>query len=362
MRIELKGLYWTYAVLADGTKKFYYYAWKNGPRLAGEYGSPEFVASFNAAVVSKVAAPEGRLLAALQGYQKSTDFTGLSARTQRDYIKHITKIEQKFGDMPLKATERAETRGIFMDWRDELAKASVRQAEYTWTVLALVLAWAKNRGRIRVNPCEKGGRIYHGTRIDHVWTADDIDTFLKGAPSHLALAFMLALWTGQREGDLLRLTWFAYDGTNIRLKPSKSRRRGGRPVSLKIKVGAPLKAVLDAASKVKRGSFILTNSDGDPWTEDGFRSSFFKRRDKLGIVGVTFNDLRGTAVTRLAIAGCEVPEIGSITGHSLKDVHAILDAHYLHRDPRLAEQAISKLEARFAQGEETALSAIDVSK
>jgi hypothetical protein len=106
----------------------------------------------------------------------------------------------------------------------------------------------------------------------------------------------------------------------------------------------------------------LLNSDGEPWTEDGFRSSFFKARDRLGIVGVTFNDLRGTAVTRLAIAGCEVPEIASITGHSLKDVHAILDAHYLHRDPKLAEQAISKLETRFAQGEELALSGVEVSK
>ena len=42
-----------------------------------------------------------------------------------------------------------------------------------------------------------------------------------------------------------------------------------------------------------------------------------------------FHDLRGTAVTRLALAGCTVPEIAAITGHSLKDVEAILDAHYL---------------------------------
>ena len=61
---------------------------------------------------------------------------------------------------------------------------------------------------------------------------------------------------------------------------------------------------------------------------------------RAGIVGVTFNDLRGTAVTRLAIAGCTEPEIATITGHSLRDVRSILDAHYLHRDPALAESAI----------------------
>jgi hypothetical protein len=39
-------------------------------------------------------------------------------------------------------------------------------------------------------------------------------------------------------------------------------------------------------------------------------------------------------------------EIATITGHSLKDVRSILDAHYLHRDPALAESAIRKLEKR----------------
>ena len=65
-----------------------------------------------------------------------------------------------------------------------------------------------------------------------------------------------------------------------------------------------------------------------------------------GINGVTFNDLRGTAVTRLALAGCTEAQVASITGHSLRDVRSILDSHYLHRDPAMAEAAIQKLEAR----------------
>lgn len=60
--------------------------------------------------------------------------------------------------------------------------------------------------------------------------------------------------------------------------------------------------------------------------------------------GVTFNDLRGTAVTRLALAGCSTPEIAAITGHSLRSVETILDRRYLHRDQGLAESAIAKLE------------------
>jgi integrase len=116
--------------------------------------------------------------------------------------------------------------------------------------------------------------------------------------------------------------------------------KGGRQVI--IPVGTPLKGALDAV--VKRSTIILTTSDGKPWTPDGFRVSWRKACKRAGIVGVTFHDLRGTAVTRLAICGCTEAEIATITGHSLRSVRAILDTHYLHRDQALAESAIKKLE------------------
>ena len=150
------------------------------------------------------------------------------------------------------------------------------------------------------------------------------------------MPLLLALWTGQRQGDLLRLPWSAYDGTHIRLRQGKT---GARVV---IKVGAPLKAALDATPK--RSTIILTNSEGKPWTSDGFRASWGKACKAAGVAGVTFNDLRGTAVTRLALVGATEPEIATITGHSLRGVRAILDTHYLSRDPELGDSAISKLE------------------
>src|SRR5262249_35563126 len=57
------------------------------------------------------------------------------------------------------------------------------------------------------------------------------------------------------------------------------------------------------------------------------------------LVGLTFHDLRGTAVTRLAIAGATEAEIATITGHSLRSVRAILDTHYLARDPARDREA-----------------------
>ncbi len=62
------------------------------------------------------------------------------------------------------------------------------------------------------------------------------------------------------------------------------------------------------------------------------------------ITGLTFHDLRDTAVARLALAGATVPEIATIIGQSLKYVETILDRHYFSRERALGESAIAKLE------------------
>ena len=338
MRVRLKGLNCRRKQLADGTVKTYYWAWKGGPALPGKPGDPEFMAAYNEAVARRVTPPQAELQSVLLGYQASAEFERLSDRSRRDYARYIKMIETKFGDFPLRALSDRRTRGVFMQWRDELATRSLRGADYAWTVLARILSWALNRRLILENPCEKGGRLYRGTRVDKIWTDDDEAAFLKSAPAHLHLPLLLALWTGQRQGDLLRLPWSAYDGARIRLRQSKT---GAR---ISIPVGAPLKAALNKATK--RSTIMLTSTDDKPWTSDGFRSSWRKACAKVGIVGVTFHDLRGTAVTRLALAGCTHAEIRTLTGHSLRDTAAILEAHYLSRDPTHADNAIKKLELR----------------
>ncbi len=60
-----------------------------------------------------------------------------------------------------------------------------------------------------------------------------------------------------------------------------------------------------------------------------------------------FRGLRGTAVTRLVVSGCTVPETAAITGHSIRDVEAIIEAHDLGEQAELAEQAIVTLDATY---------------
>jgi integrase len=339
MRIRLKGINSVTKRLADGTLKTFWYAWKGGPPLRGEPGSPEFVHSYNEAVARKVVPPRGTLLSVMQAYQASGEFQGLADVTRRNYAWHIRRIEKEFHDFPLAALTDRRTRGEFMTWRDRVAASSgLRLADLSWTILARMLSWGLDRGLVLANPCTRGGRLHRATRRDNIWRAEDEAAFLAAAAPHLHLPLVLALWTGQRQGDLLRLPWSAYDGKHIRLRQSKT---GARVL---IPVGAPLKAALDASAK--RSTLILTNHMGQPWTSGGFQASWRRATKRAGIVGLTFNDLRGTAVTRLAIAECSEPEIATITGHSLRDVRSILDLHYLARDSALAESAIAKLERR----------------
>src|SRR5512132_4076071 len=102
MRVRLKGINSYKAKLADGTTQTYWYAWKGGPRLQREPGTPEFIASYNEAVALRMKPPSGSLFALLQAYQAREDFRQLAPRTQDDYKRISQKeIEPAFADFPL---------------------------------------------------------------------------------------------------------------------------------------------------------------------------------------------------------------------------------------------------------------------
>jgi len=79
------------------------------------------------------------------------------------------------------------------------------------------------------------------------------------------LPTLLAINTGQQQGDLPRLPWSAYDGKVIKVRQCKT----GAFVS--VPVSRDLKVWLDAAPRLK--PVIVVNSDEKPWSESGFQSA-----------------------------------------------------------------------------------------
>ena len=355
MKVELKGIHRVRMKLASGATQTYFYAWRGGPRLNDADGrpltdpdAPEFRAAFDAMKKPKVPQPrEMTVHDLIVRYKASTDFPK-SVSSVRNYGMALAKIEAAFGDMEIAFLELPETRGDMLVWRDGMAKTP-RTADYSWMVLSRLFKLSKDRGLIRTNPCERGGRLYESDRVEKIWSEDELARLFAVCSGEIYDAVILALWTGQRQGDLLKLTWSAYDGSHVRLRQGKSRKHGRAGRSVTIPAGPTLQGALAAIPRVGTTQ-ILNSSDKKPWTSDGFRTSFFRAVEKAGVADRTFHDLRGTAVTRLALADCTAEQIATITGHSLKEVHAILDRHYLSRDVRLAEMAISKLE-RAREGE-----------
>ena len=339
MRVKLKGIASATKILASGEKVTYHYAWRGGPRLDGEPGSPEFMLSYERALHERRSPDASVFKSIIADYLASVDFTGLRERTKADYQKHIATIERAFGDLPTAALTDPKVTGEFLRWRDRIGG---RQGDYAWSVLMLILSHGRTVGMTSYRPPGRIRKLYEADRSDKIWEAHHIDAFIAVAPEPLQWALVFAAETGQRQADLLRLPWSSYDGMYIRLTPSKSvtrKKPKGRPA--KIPVSDLLRAVIEKLPRVS--PVMLTNGRGRPWHGNSFRKAWGAVTAKAGVVGLTFHDLRGTTVTRLSEDGCTPQEIATYTGWSLRDVQTILD-RYLARTDKLRSTALEKLE------------------
>ena len=73
VKVELRGIH---KLTTKG--RTYYYAWRGGPRLRGEPGSPEFMASYNEAIESRRTPDTGRFKSLVVLYKASTDYKKLA--------------------------------------------------------------------------------------------------------------------------------------------------------------------------------------------------------------------------------------------------------------------------------------------
>jgi integrase len=331
MRIERVGIHKVKRKLADGSSVWYHYAWRGGPRIMAKPHTRAYALEWARHSRGRADAPgTGTVAELIRSYVKSPAYTKRKASTRKGYDWAIRKIEEEFFDMPLAALGKGSRKTI-LEWRDRFADTP-RAADMLLAVFRTIISFAVDREDIEHNPLEGVTKLSDPTRRDIIWTDEQIATFKAKAPARLVLALELARWTGQRQGDLLRLTWSAYDGTHLTLRQAKT------GSSVRVLVAAELKALLD--SQKRTAVTIVTNRSGMPYKQ-GFRSSFAKAQAAAKIEGVTFHDLRGTFITLAYREGATFKEIADVSGHSEKDAERIIRKHYLAGDA-----AVLKLEAR----------------
>jgi hypothetical protein len=218
-------------------------------------------------------------------------------------------------------------------------------------------------------------RVRYGERMEIAALVDVADRL--GLPE-MGDCILLGVWTGQRQADRLALTGGQIVDNAILFRQQK---KHGQP--LLIPVSEDLAARLEAARarrkdwRINYPHIVLDERTRRPFRPDWYRKLFrivctvaatgaLPDDGKLGKVaqgitrgldlakalegftpmpaleGFRDQDLRDTAVTWLALAGCDMAEIASITGHSLKTVQDVL-RHYMGMHPDMARSAIAKL-------------------
>jgi integrase len=298
----------------------YYYAWRGGPRLHGEEGSPEFWASYNEAIQNRHIPEAGRFRSLVTLYRDSPDYQKLAPATKENWGPWLDRIAEYF-DLSIAAFERPEKiRPIIRKWRNRYADRP-RTADYGLQVLSRVCAYAVDPlGMIAGNPCEGIKLIYKSNRSEIIWTDADIIRIKKTCSAEIGWAVDLAAHTGLRLGDLLRLSWSHIGDDAIVITTAKS----GHKREAIIPLFDGLKTTL--ANIPKRSTRILTNSKLRPWSRDGFSTVFNKTKIKAGMADANlhFHDLRGTAATRFYIAGLSERVIAEILGWSEDHVGKII--------------------------------------
>jgi len=153
------------------------------------------------------------------------------------------------------------------------------------------------------------------------------------------------VWTAQRAGDRLAMTWANIRENRIELKQQKT----GAKVS--IGLSAAIRARLPAL-KPNRRTVMDLDTEGAAERLQYYWRHFHMVIDEAAktmpsVEDILDRDLRRTASSWMGMAGCTIPEIFSITGHKFSNETAIM-GHYMAIDLQIADNAIAKLEAWYA--------------
>lgn len=329
MEGKLVGVHEVKVKLANGSTAIYYYAWrgKGAPRIMAKPGTKAFTQEYVRLTRDRpVKTTEGTIGSLIDEFRGTAKYQALAATTRKDYERMFGLIRETFGELVVSAVETRGSRKRFLEWRDTM-KATPRSADMHLGLLARLFAWAKDNETILRNPLERVEHLHEGTRRDTIWTMEQINTLLTKGAKHIRDVACVALWTMQRQKDLLTMPMIAFDGERVSIRQGKT---GAR---VRVVAAPDVLPILREAKETSRQR-VLVNSFGQNWTSSGFKSSWRKEMARLKITGVTFHDLRGTAIT-YAYAHLDrsheekIKLIAEISGHSAEEADAIIRRHYL---------------------------------
>jgi len=253
--------------------------------------------------------------------------------TKVNYRRVLGQLRDGYGTGLLRDLEPRIVRRI----RNEIASASTTGADIAMSLISTLWEFAVEQlgqDKLGADPTHGIKQVHEGKREHEPWPAELIERFLREAKPSLRWAVKLALYTGQRRSDLVKMKWSDFDGESIQVCQQKT------GASLSIPCHKALRAELENMPRV--ADTILVGDRGSPLLADSLRAAVRKQLRAMGVDSYSIHGLRKNAAVELINAGCRDAEVMAITGHKT----SAMVAHYSKkRDQReLASAAMDKWE------------------
>jgi integrase len=326
----------------DRHGKIRHYYRREGRRIAlpGRPGEADFMDAYAAASAefdTNMLAPisryaPGTVDALAAAYFASVEFKSLSDETKRTYRFTIERFCDEHGSSRVAHLQRKHVKAIVATRYEASGAAAANKLLKNMRLLmklAIELGWRKDDPTLGLKLAKLEGDGFAD------WSEADIAKFEKrwSSGSRQRLAMYLALYTGQRRSDIVRMGRQHMRGESIEVRQQKTGARLLLPIHPK------LKAEL-AHADTKHLTFIVTEY-GAPFSVAGFGGWFSDAAREAGLVDRSLHGLRKSAARRLAEAGCSTKQIAAVTGHaSLREVERYTLAA---EQETLARDAMDKL-------------------
>jgi len=279
-------------------------------RITGEYGSPEFMAAYHAAVSgvkmpvkgSKKRGSAGTLKWLVDQWHASADWALQSSATRKQRENILLHVAGKSGSVPVESI----TRRHILEGRDRRAKTPFAANNFLKTMRAM-FRWAVEMELVETDPTLAVKFIRTKTEGFTPWTMDDVERYRKRWPlgTRERLAMEVLLNTGLRRGDAARLGRQHVKNGVIEMNAEKT------GVQLFIPILPDLQAAIEAGPAGDL-TFIVS-SHGRPMTKEGF-GNWFKAACKAAQVDASAHGLRKLAATLVANRGGSEHELQALFG------------------------------------------------
>ena len=265
-------------------------------------------------------------------YKSSAEFLQLAKSTQDWYSTYLKEISSSWGKLEV-AKLRASH---ILAFRDKYLDRPTTANAYLSTLNTLI-KWGIPNDFRKDNPCTFVKKLKIKSDGYPPWRDNDIEHFIKNASKIYTDVVHMALYTGQRRSDLIKMKWSDVDDRGfihvVQQKTSKHVWVAIHPI---------LKTIMKQINK--NGEYILTNASDQAWTTEALKSGMrrvlnSKIMKPLKEKNLTLHGLRKSATEKLYEADCTKKEIAAITGMSDETINHYL-AYFDHT--KLSRNAIEK--------------------